>query len=54
MGIPQLISISLMCINLLLSAYQHGKKKTGEHSFWIALISTTLNFIILQQGGFFK
>ena len=53
-GIWQIIYLSFMAANLLIGANMHGKQKTGEHSFWITVIASTLGFSIVYFGGFFK
>ena len=38
----QIYTIGLMSLNLLISAYRHGKPKEGNDSFWVALIAIML------------
>jgi hypothetical protein len=54
MGIPQIILIVLMSINLLLTARLHGTPRKGKYSFWGTLIFTALYFGLYYWGGFFK
>lgn len=54
MGISQIIMVCLMSINLLAGAYLHGKPKSGDHNFWVTIVSTFLYFILLFTGGFFE
>jgi len=54
MKTPQIIVLVIVFINLLLMANQHGKKKDGEHNFWVSLISQILTLALLYWGGFFN
>jgi hypothetical protein len=52
--IPQYLMISLMAINLLLSAHLHGKEKSSRfHNFWTSLTALIIQCLILYYGGFF-
>jgi len=43
-----LIIIYVFCfISLLINANMHGKKKTGEHNFWVSLISIIINLVLI-------
>ena len=53
MGIWQIIWLGLMMLSLGVNLAQHGKPKTGVHSFWSALIGFGIQFAILYYGGFF-
>ena len=54
MNAPQITIIALYALSLGMTLAQHGKPKTGTHSFWVALIGTAINFGILYWGGFFN
>lgn len=54
MGIPQILMIVLISINLLLAAKDHGKPKEGNNNFWVAFLSAVIIIPILIWGGFFK
>jgi hypothetical protein len=53
MGFPQIILLSLIGLNLLISSYLHGKPKEGNHSVFLTMISITLHLTLLYFGGFF-
>lgn len=53
MGWPQYAYLALTFIGLGMAAEQHGKPKTGTHSFWATLIATALLLGLLWAGGFF-
>jgi hypothetical protein len=52
--IPKFILIVIMAIVLLLSAYQHGKPKTGKENFWVHLIGMSIQVGLLLWAGFFN
>lgn len=54
MSIPAIIYLVLVAVALLISANQHGKDKTGKHSFWASLIATLLMLGLFYWGGFFN
>jgi hypothetical protein len=54
MSIPAIIVISLQAIQLLISANQHGIKKTKTTNFWTTLWGTALMSGLLYVGGFFN
>jgi hypothetical protein len=54
MGIPQIIIIVLLGINLGAGMVQHGKPKTGKNSFWVSLVACALEVSILWWGGFWS
>lgn len=54
MSIPATIVISLQAIQLLISANQHGIKKTKTTNFWTTLWGTVLMNGLLYIGGFFN
>lgn len=48
--------ISYLCLLAMgLGTYlsKHGEPKTGDYNFWIALISTIIQIVMLYFGGFF-
>lgn len=51
--IPQIITIILALIGLLVSANQHNKPKEGNESFWRTLIAFIIQFTLLYFGGFY-
>ena len=50
--VPQIIYLSIVFINLLLTANMHGKERT-PYNFWTSLVGTVLGFFLLYWGGFF-
>jgi len=52
MKTPQIITLVLMGIGLLVAANQHGKPRE-DVNFWSALLSTAMTFGLLYWGGFF-
>ena len=52
-GWPQWIMISIWAIVLILTAFLHGKPRTGSHNLGTALIHVGLAAFILSKGGFF-
>ena len=54
MGVSQILMGVLLGLNLLMGAHLHGKEKTGNHNFWIVVISTVMYMSILITGGFFE
>ena len=53
MGTPQIILLSLLGLQLLLTAYLHGKPKDGKHNIFVRLIDGAILIWILVAGGFF-
>jgi hypothetical protein len=53
MGIPQIILLSLLGLQLLITAHYHGKPKAGEHNIFVRLIDSAILIWILIAGGFF-
>lgn len=51
--IAQIIVLSLMFISLMLSSYQHGKPKVGNHNVLISILNVVLHLCLLYAGGFF-
>ena len=54
MRAPQIIILCLMALNLLCSAYLHGKPKDGKWNFFVEAAAVGINFGILYWGGFFR
>jgi hypothetical protein len=54
MGISQILMGVLLGLNLLMGAHLHGKEKTGNHNFWINMVSVVIYMSILITGGFFE
>lgn len=46
------VSISLMGLGIALA--QHDTPKTGRNNFWVSLIATAIQLLLLWGGGFFK
>jgi hypothetical protein len=53
MGVSQIILLSLVGLNLMISSYMHGKPKEGNHSVFITIVGTLLHLTLLYFGGFF-
>lgn len=53
MGIPQIIILCLVGINLLLTVHLHGKPREGNNNFWVAGFGAALEIGLLYWGGFF-
>jgi hypothetical protein len=53
MGTPQIILLTLLGIQLLLTAYLHGKPRDGKHNVFVKLIDAGILIWILVAGGFF-
>jgi hypothetical protein len=54
MGTPEIIYLSLVGINLLASAYLHGREKESKHNVFTSLIGAALAIGLLYWGGFFN
>ena len=54
MGIPQIILLSLVALNLLANAYLHGKPRTGNYNLFLGLLNAGILIWILVAGGFFE
>lgn len=54
MGVPQIILLSLIGLNLLISSYSHGKPKEGNHSVFVSIVGVTIHLTLLYFGGFFE
>jgi len=53
MGTPQIILLTLLGIQLLITAYMHGKERTGTHNIFFRIIDAGILIWILISGGFF-
>jgi len=53
MGIPQLIFVILMTMDVTASACWHGKPMPGKYSLWLTLFMDALYAGLLYWGGFF-
>jgi hypothetical protein len=54
MGTPQIIYLSLIGINLLASAYLHGRDRETKHNVFTSLLGAALAIGLLYWGGFFN
>lgn len=52
MGTPQIISLILMGLNLLITSHLHGQDR-GKHNILYTLINVGLTIGLLYWGGFF-
>lgn len=52
-GFWQILMLFIILSGLFLEANKHGQEKTGKHNFWVYLIATIINIVILSFGGFF-
>lgn len=50
---PQITMLVLLVLGLGISMEQHGRPKTGTHSFWSQLFAAAITFTLLYFGGFF-
>ena len=53
MGTPQIILLSLLGLQLLITAHYHGKPRDGKHNIFVKLIDAGILLWILSAGGFF-
>lgn len=53
MGIPQIIMIIIMSMNVTINLVENGKPRDGKYSFFGTLFGTGINIAILWWGGFF-
>lgn len=51
---PQIIYLFLVVLTLGVELTRHGEPRTGNHSFFIALLSAFIAVGLLYWGGFFK
>ena len=54
MGAMQIMMIVWLSVNLLASAYMHGKEKEGKHNFWSDFATILLFFSLLYFGDYFN
>ena len=52
MGIPQIIMIVLIAINLILELIVNGETIPRKHSFFQELVAKALLVVLLYLGGF--
>jgi len=52
-GICQIIFTGLLFLSLGMHLAMDGKPKTGNYSFWTALVSCVIQFVLLYFGGFY-
>lgn len=53
MGVPQLLLIGLYALSLGCHLAKHGERHATNYNFFVALLSTTLQMLLLWWGGFF-
>jgi hypothetical protein len=53
MGTPQIILLTLLGIQLLITAYLHGEQRDGKYNVFFKLIHAGILIWILVAGGFF-
>lgn len=53
MGIPQIILLVLLGLQLLLTAHLHGQPRDSKHNIFVRLIDSAILLWILVAGGFF-
>ena len=53
MKAPQIIYLSITLLNLLITAYMHGKPRTDKYNIFVTILSTTVGLMLLTLGGFF-
>lgn len=52
-GFCQIFYTAWLILGLGMYLAKDGEPKTGTYSFWIAFISTVIQFVLLYFGGFF-
>lgn len=50
----QLTMIVFYVLALGIDLARHGQQKTGNHSFWSAVVSIAISFFVLNWGGFWE
>lgn len=50
---PQIAFICMCAVNLCGEAFLHGQPKTGEHNFFLSVVSAIIGGWIFYCGGFF-
>jgi hypothetical protein len=53
MGTPQIILLTLLGIELLLTAYMHGRPRTSTYNIFMRIVDSAVLIWILIAGGFF-
>lgn len=53
LGIPQLIMLAFLFMNLGMHLIKDGEKKNEYYNFVASLIATIIEIFILYKGGFF-
>jgi hypothetical protein len=53
LGIWQIVILVLMVLTLGVALGKHGQERE-PYNFWLSLIATGIEFLILSWGGFFK
>lgn len=53
MGIPQVIFVILMTVDITVNTCFHRQPKKCKHSVWYALIQDAVFAALLYWGGFF-
>ena len=52
-GWEQYVWLFIYFINLSVAGLMHGKPRTGEWNFHVAMVAALISFILLRSGGFF-
>lgn len=50
----RILFVAWLLLSLGCYLAKHGEPKTGNYSFWVALISSVLQVLLLWGGGFFS
>ncbi|KFL31463.1 hypothetical protein JP75_07905 [Devosia riboflavina] len=50
---PQWTFMSIYVISVVMAAFLHGHRRTGEHSFPVSITMSALGIFVLTAGGFF-
>ena len=53
MNTGEIIVLVLCGLGLLIKAHLHGTKRTGNHNFFIQVISVIINLALLYYAGLF-
>jgi len=51
---PQIIWLAIALLSLGIELAKHGERKTDRHNFFLTLLATVLELVILSYGGFFR
>ncbi len=49
MGVSQIILLSIVGLNLMLTSYMHGKPKEGNHSIFVTLFGTLIHLTQINR-----